>query len=88
MKMARGTQSQWLLHAPLSVYELHWAPGGAVKTAGFSTTARLPISSRPRRWLGFTHVELMPIMEHPLDDSWGYQPFGYFAPTRPLRRTR
>ncbi len=33
------------------------------------------------RDLGFTHVELLPVMEHPLDQSWGYQPLGFFAPT-------
>ena len=38
--------------------------------------------------LGFTHVEFLPVMEHPFGGSWGYQVTGYYAPTVPLRRPR
>lgn len=63
--------------APMSVYELHvgsWRPGQgyrelADQLVGYVTT------------LGFTHVEFMPLAEHPFGGSWGYQVTGYFAPT-------
>jgi 1,4-alpha-glucan branching enzyme len=81
--------SQWLesrhghnsLSAPMSVYEVHlgsWRrPGGG--TAGYRELAE-PLADHVER-LGFTHIELLPIMEHPFYGSWGYQTTGYFAPT-------
>jgi 1,4-alpha-glucan branching enzyme len=63
---------------PISIYEVHlgswrYEPGGyralARQLAAYCTE------------LGFTHVELLPVMEHPFRGSWGYQTTGYFAPT-------
>ncbi|MFE4253375.1 1,4-alpha-glucan branching enzyme [Streptomyces sp. NPDC056910] len=63
--------------APLSVYEIHlasWRPG---------LTYRQLADQLPRYVadLGFTHVELMPVAEHPFGGSWGYQVTGFYAPT-------
>ncbi|MET9697649.1 1,4-alpha-glucan branching enzyme [Streptomyces sp. NPDC006529] len=63
--------------APFSVYEVHlasWRPG-----LGYAQLAeQLPAYVKE---LGFTHVELMPVAEHPFGGSWGYQVTGYYAPT-------
>ncbi len=69
-------------HAPISIYELHAAswrrhPDGSLYTWD-ELSDSLPAYASD---LGFTHIELMPISEHPFDGSWGYQTLGLYAPT-------
>ncbi|MFE5077466.1 1,4-alpha-glucan branching enzyme [Streptomyces halstedii] len=80
--------ADWMAHrgdrpvheAPFSVYEVHlpsWRPG-----LGYRQLAtQLPAYVSE---LGFTHVELMPVSEHPFGGSWGYQVTGFYAPTSRL----
>ena len=72
------------LRAPISIYEVHlgsWRRVPRKATAG-SRIAKWRLSSRTTYTTeGFTHVELLPVMEHPFDGSWGYETIGYFAPT-------
>ena len=67
---------------PLSVYEVHLGSWRRQADGHFLTyralAHELVTYVQP---LGFTHVELLPVSEHPLDDSWGYQTTGYYAPT-------
>jgi 1,4-alpha-glucan branching enzyme len=72
------------LAAPYSVYEVHLGSWRRVREEGNrSLTYREMAAQLPGyvKELGFTHVELMPVMEHPFYGSWGYQVTGYFAPT-------
>lgn len=67
---------------PLSIYEvnlLSWKHGEDGQILSYKELANQLVSYVKR--MNFTHVEFMPIMEHPFDGSWGYQLTGYFAPT-------
>lgn len=72
------------LHAPISIYEVHlgsWRrdPADPQRLLSCREIAA-PLVEHVKR-MGFTHVEFLPIMEHPFYGSWGYQTTGYFAPT-------
>ncbi len=72
------------LGAPLSFYEVHLGSWMRVPEDGnraLSYRELAPKLAAHVKALGFTHVEIMPIMEHPFFGSWGYQVTGYFAPT-------
>ncbi|MBO4168469.1 1,4-alpha-glucan branching protein GlgB [Cereibacter azotoformans] len=63
--------------APISIYEVH---AGSWKL-GLDYDAQAEELATYVREMGFTHVEFLPISEHPFTGSWGYQPIGLFAPT-------
>jgi 1,4-alpha-glucan branching enzyme len=69
------------LHAPMAIYEVHvgsWRrPDGQWPTWDYLGHELVPYVAD----MGFTHIELMPINEHPFYGSWGYQPTGLYAPT-------
>ncbi|MEQ1439966.1 1,4-alpha-glucan branching protein GlgB [Fontimonas sp. SYSU GA230001] len=79
--IAARRQRDWL-HAPLSIYEVHlgsWKRHPDGRSWNYrELAAELP---RYAHEMGFTHIELLPVSEHPFDGSWGYQTLGNFAPT-------
>ena len=72
------------VRAPLSIYEVHlgsWRRVPEENNRPLTYRELAPMLADYVTDLGFTHVELMPVMEHPFTGSWGYQVTGYFAPT-------
>jgi len=80
--LEKRADGDWL-HAPMSIYEVH--VGSWRRHADNAIMSYQEIAEPLAEYVianGFTQVELMPLTEHPLDESWGYQTTGYFAPTR------
>ena len=72
------------LDAPIAIYELHAGSWRRVPEEGGRGLGYRELAAALPEYvtaMGFTHVELLPIMEHPFYGSWGYQTTGYFAPT-------
>ena len=81
--MARRRETA-MLRSPISIYECHLGSWRRVPEEGnrsLSYRELAPLLADHVAGLGFTHVELMPVMEHPFHGSWGYQVTGYFAPS-------
>ena len=79
--MEQRAHQDWR-HSPMAIYEVHlgsWQRGDAGEFLNYRELALRLVQYV--RWMGFSHIELMPITEHPYDLSWGYQTTGYHAPT-------
>lgn len=81
--MKMRSRKNWL-ESPISIYEVHLGSWMRVPEEGNRFLTYRETAERLIKYvkkMGYTHIELLPITEHPLDASWGYQTIGYFAPT-------
>ncbi|HUP86277.1 MAG TPA: 1,4-alpha-glucan branching protein GlgB [Acidimicrobiales bacterium] len=81
--LARRAETDWMKH-PMSTYELHLESWRRKPEEGDRPLTYLELAEELPAYLedlGFTHVEMMPVAEHPFGGSWGYQVTSYFAPT-------
>jgi 1,4-alpha-glucan branching enzyme len=82
--MARRSERNSWLDRPASIYEVHLGSWQRVPSEDHRSLTYRELADRlvPYvRALGFTHIELLPVMEHPFTGSWGYQVIGFYAPT-------
>jgi 1,4-alpha-glucan branching enzyme len=79
----RQSADSWF-HRPFAVYEVHFGSWARIPEEGHRYLTYLELAERLVPYvkeMGYTHIELLPVMEHPFSGSWGYQVIGFFAPT-------
>ena len=79
----RESAASWF-HRPMAVYEVHLGSWARIPEEGnrYLTYTELAARLIPYvKEMGYSHIELLPVMEHPFSGSWGYQVIGFFAPT-------
>ena len=89
--LARARASASRSRSPISIYEVHLGSWRLNPLEGNRSLTYLELADELSAYvtdMGFTHVELLPVMAHPFSGSWGYQVTGYFAPDAALRLAR